>query len=90
MVSFQLPSTLRSCQKVVYGIEIEDINNGEFEMLGPFHHAEPGLHVTQNVVSGLLQRDNNYTMTVTVESSREISTSKRYFFSKSCFCFQMF
>ena len=84
LVSFQLPSTICSCQKVVYGIEIEDINSGEFEMLGPFNHVEPRLHVKRKIVSAILQRDNNYTMTVTVESSGKTSTSQRYFFSKSC------
>ena len=93
LVSFQLPSTLCSCQKVAYTIEIEDINTGQVEIQGPFYHntMEHKLHITQDIVSAIFQRDNNYTMTVIMESLNfgEISTSNRYFFGKSC-CFLLF
>ena len=85
-MSFQLPSTLCSCQKVAYTIEIEKINTGQFEIQGPFYHntMEPKLQVTQGIISAIFLRDNNYTMTVTMESFGEISTSTRYFFGKNC------
>ena len=90
MVSFQLPSTLCSCQKVAYTIEIEAINTGQVEIQGPFYRntMKHKLHITQDIVSAILQGDNNYTMTVTIESFGDISTSKRYFFGESCcFCY---
>lgn len=61
-------------------IEIEDINTGQFEAQGPFHHTGHKL-VTQNLISAILQRDHNYTVTVAVESSGDISTLKSYLFS---------
>lgn len=87
LVSFQLPSTLCSCQKVAYTIEIEDINTGQVEIQDPFYHntMEHKLHIAQDIVSAIFQRDNNYTMTVTMETFGETSTSKRYFFGESCF-----
>jgi hypothetical protein len=66
-------------------IEIEDINTGQFEI--QYHNnniiMEPKLRV--NIIGAILQRDNNYTMTVTMESLGEMSTSKIDFFGKSCF-----
>ena len=60
---------------------MEDESFGITQNLGPYNQTGPG-DMTKHTVNAVLQRDRNYTMSVTLESAGKVLKSTNYYFGK--------